>query len=112
MQFKENLLLNISNNEFYEEIFSTYWIKPSDYYVCLQESYPTCFIQYITDRGNLNNQFAAEEPINFFIFIHKTKAHSLSNLHVTHCKWQPDSAFKTNNPPFVNQHFISDFDNK
>ena len=31
-------------------------------------------------------------------------------MHVTHCKWQPDSAFQTTNLLLVNQRFISDFD--
>ena len=103
VHFKESLLLNISNNNFNEEIFSIYSS-------ILQEPYPACVIQYISDRGNLDHQFAAEEPINFSIIIHKTEAHSLSNFHVTHCKWQTISAFKTNSPLFVNQRFISDFD--
>ena len=111
VQFKENFLLNISDNKFTKEIFSTSWSKVFyGYYVILQESYPTCFIQYISDRGNLDHQFAAEESINFSIIIHKTEAYSLSNLPVTHCKWQPNSAFKTTSPLFVNQRFISDFD--
>ena len=113
VQFNENLLLNISDNKFSKEIFSTHWTKRFvDYSVMLQEPYFTCFIQYISDRGNLDHQFAAEESINFSIIIHKTEAYSLSNLPVTHCKWQPNSAFKTtiNSPLFVNQRFISDFD--
>ena len=111
VQFKENLLLNISDNKFSKEIFSTYWTKKFiDYFVMLQEPYFTCFIQYISDRGNLDHQFAAEESINFSIIIHKTEAYSLSNLPVTHCKWQANSAFKTTSPLFVNQRFISDFD--
>ena len=111
VHFKENLLLNISNNKFIEEIFSIYLTtKFLNYTTVLQESYPTCFIQYISDRGNLDHQFAAEEPIKFSIIVHKTEACSLSNLHVTHCKWQSYSAFKTTSPLLVNQHFISDFD--
>ena len=81
-----------------------------NYTTILQESYPTCFIQYISDSENLDNQFAAKEPINFSIIIQKTKAHSLSNLPVTHCKWQPNSVFKTTSALFINQRFISDFD--
>ena len=42
--------------------------------------------------------------------MHKTEACSLSNLRFTHCKWEPNSAFKTTNPLFVSQRFISDFD--
>ena len=103
VHFKESVLLNISNNNFNEDIFSTYSSV-------LQEPYPACLIQYISDRGNLDHQFAAEEAINFSIIIHKTEARSLSNFHVTHCKWQTNSAFKTNSPLFVNQCFISDFD--
>ena len=95
IHFKESLLLNISNNNFNEEIFTTYSS-------ILQEPYPACLIQYISDRGNLDHQFAAEEAINFSIIIHKTEARSLSNFHVTHCKWQTNSAFKTNSPLFVN----------
>ena len=110
IRFKENVLLNISNNKFYEEIFTiSYTIELYDHTI-LQESYPMCFIQYISDDGNLDRKFAAGEPIDFSIIIHKTEARSLANLHTTHCRWQPDSAFNTTSPLFVNQHFISDFD--
>ena len=111
VQLKENLLLNISNNIFYVEIFSTnyttiFWNVSE----ILDNSYPMCFLQYVSDRGNLDHRFAAGEPINFSIIIHKTEARSLSNLHTTHCRWQPNSAFNTTSPLLVNQHFISDFD--
>ena len=110
IQFKEDFLLNISNNKFSEEIFSIFYtIKLYDYTI-LQESYPMCFIQYISDSGNLDHQFAAEELINFSIIIHRTEARSLVNSHTTHCRWQPNSAFNTTSPLLVNQRFISDFD--
>ena len=110
IRFKESVLLNISNNKFYEEIFTiSYTIKWHDNTI-LQESYPMCFIQYISDNGNLDHQFAAGEPIDFSIIIHKTEARSLANLHTTHCRWQPNSAFNITSPLYVNQRFISDFD--
>ena len=112
IQFKESFLLNISNNKFYEEIFSVFYdIKMYDYTI-LQEPYPMCFIQYVSDSGNLDHQFAAGEPINFSIIIHKTEARSLTNSHTTHCRWQPNSAFNTTSPLLVNQRFISDFDKR
>ena len=112
IQFRENLLLNISNNKFYEEIFSiTYTTKLYIYeFTVLQGSYPMCFIQYISDNGNLDHQFADGEPINFSIIICKTEARSLANLLTTHCRWQPNAAFNTTSPLLVNQRFISDFD--
>ena len=110
IQFKESFLLNISNNKFHEEIFTiSYTIKLYDYTI-LQESYPMCFIQYISDNGNLDQKFAAGEPIDFSIIIHKTEARSFANLHTTHCRWQLNSAFNTTSPLYVNQRFISDFD--
>ena len=105
IRFKESVLLNISNNKFYEEIFTIY-----DHATIFQQSYPMRFIQYISDNGNLDQKFAAGEPIDFSIIIHKTKARSLANFHTTHCRWQPDSAFNTTSPLYVNQRFISDFD--
>ena len=110
IQFKENFLLNISNNKFYEEVFSVFYDIKMYNYTILQEPYPMCFIQYVSDSGNLDHQFAAGEPINFSIIIHKTEARSLTNSHTTHCRWQPNSAFNTTNPLLVNQRFISDFD--
>ena len=110
IQFKESVLLNISNNKFYEEIFNIYYIIKFYDYTLLQKSYPMCFIQYISDNGNLDHQFAAGEPIDFSIIIYKTEARSLANLHTTHCRWQPYSAFNTTSPLYVNQRFISDFD--
>ena len=109
IQFRESLLLNISNNKFHEEIFSiTYTTKMFEFTI-LQESYPMCFIQYVSDSGNLDHQFAVGKPINFSIIIHKTEAHSLTNSHTIHCRWQPNSAFNMTNPLLVNQRFISDF---
>ena len=110
VQLKENLLLNISNNKFYTEIFSTnYTTNIWNDTEILENSYPMCFLQYVSDHGNLDHQFTAGEPINFSIIIHKTEARSLSNLHTTHCRWQPNSAFNTTSPLLVNQRFISDF---
>ena len=109
IQFKENLLLNISNNDFSAEIFIIYTIQYYDY-IAVPEPYPLCMFQYVSDNGNLDHQFADGEPINFSIIIHKTETRSLSNSHTTHCRWQPDSAFNTTSPLLVNQHFISDFD--
>ena len=103
VQLKENLLLNISNNKFYDEIFSIYYTTET-----LKKSYPMCYLQYVS--GNLDDRFVAGEPINFSIIIHKTETRSLSNLHTTHCRWQPNSAFNTTSPLLVNQRFISDFD--
>ena len=111
VQLKENLLLNISNNKFYGEIFSTnYTTNFFNITEVLDRSYPMCYLQYVSDHGNLDHRFAAGELINFSIIIHKTEARSLSNVHTTHCRWQPNSAFNTTSPLLVNQHFISDFD--
>ena len=111
VQLKENLLLNISNNKFYDEIFSTYYTTNFlNLTKILENSYPMCYLQYASDCGNLDHRFAAGELINFSIIIHKTEARSLSNLHTTHCRWQPNSAFNTTSPLLVNQRFISDFD--
>ena len=52
-----------------------------------------CFLQYVSDNGNLDHQFANKQPINFPLIIHKTKVCSLSNMHTTHCRRQSDSAF-------------------
>ena len=111
VQLKENLLLNISKNKFYAEIFSTYWQQMAfDFIVILQSSYPMCFLQYVSDNGNLDRQFSAGNLINYSVSIHQTEARSLSNFHVTHCRWQPNSAFQATTPLLVNQRFISDFD--
>ena len=110
IQFKENLLLNISNSNFSAEIFIAYTTQYYDYInIAVTEPYPLCPFQYVSDNGNLDHQFADGEPINFSIIIHKTKARSLSNSHTTHCRWQPNSAFNTTSPFLVNQRFISDF---
>ena len=109
IQFKESLLLNISNSNFSAEIFITYIITQNYGYIAVSEPYPLCILQYISDNGNLDQKFAAGEPIDFSISIHKTEARSLSNSHTTHCRWQSNSAFNTTSPFLVNQRFISDF---
>ena len=61
IQFKENLLLNISNNNFSAEIFCiNYTVKVFDY-TLVRESYPMCYFKYISDRGNLDDKFATGE---------------------------------------------------
>ena len=68
-----------------------------------------CYFQYISNRGNLDDKFATG-LIDFNVTIHYTEASSLSNMHTTHCRWQPNSAFNVTSPLLVNQCFISDFD--
>ena len=66
IQFKENLLLNISNCKFSDDIFSIYLTKTFiNYTIILQESYPTCFIQYISDRENLDNHLQQKNLSTF-----------------------------------------------
>ena len=110
IQFREGLLLNITSNKFYEEIFTITYTTEMFEFTMLQGSYPMCLIQYISDSGNLDQQFEVGKHINFSIILHKTEAHYLANLHTTHCRWQPNSAFNTTSPLYVNQRFISDFD--
>ena len=110
MQFKENLLLNISNNNFSAEIFCINYTEKVFDYTLVQEPYQMCYFQYISDRGNLDSEFTTGELIDFNVTIHNTEASSLSNVHTTHCRWQPNSAFNIISPLLINQHFISDFD--
>ena len=112
IRFKEGLLLNISNSKFYTDIFHTFRTAKIFDYSILQASYPMCFLQYVSDNGNLDHQFTNKQPINFSLIIHKTKTRSLSNMETAHCRWHYDSAFNITSPLLVNQRFISDYDNK
>ena len=110
VQLKEALLINISNSTFSAEIFHTDYHVQLDGIPLIQILYPLCFFQYISDNGDLDQKFAQGILLNFTIAIHKTEAHSLSNLHTTHCSWNSKSAFNTTIPLLVNQRFISHFD--
>ena len=107
---KENLLVNISNCSFSAEIFHINYTTQLDGIPLVLTPYPLCFFQYVSDNGNLDQNFTLGMLLNFSIIIHKTKARSLTNLHLIHCKWQLNSAFNTTSPLLVNQRFISDFD--
>ena len=110
IRLKEGLLVNISNCIFSAEIFHIDYAVQLDGIPLVLTPYPLCFFQYFSDNGSLDQNFTLGMILNFSITIHKTEAHSLTNLHTTHCKWLPNSAFNTTNPLFVNQRFISDFD--
>ena len=110
IRLKESLLVNISNCIFSAEIFHIDYATQLDGIPLVLTPYPLCFFQYFSDNGNLDQNFTLRMLLNFSIIIHKIKARSLTNVHTTHCKWLPNSAFITANPLFVNRRFISDFD--
>lgn len=110
IQLKESLLLHINHSTFSSEIFHTNYTAEFDGIKLVLMAYPLCLFQYVSDRGNLDQKFTMGRVINFSIIIHETEGRSLSNLHTTHCMWQPTSAFNTTDSLLVNQRFISDFD--
>ena len=110
IQLKESVVVNISNSTFSAEIFHTNYTTQLDGIPLILTPYPWCFFQYISDYGNLDQNFTLGTQLNFSIIIYKTVARSLTNFHITHCRWQPNSAFNTTSPLFVNQRFISDYD--
>ena len=101
---QENTILNFTINEFFNFISS---IEQSLTGIDL------CAIQYLSNRGNLDNQFQLGHELNYSVVIFDNKGvppFCSRCTHLVHCAWDPSSAFKTSIPLHVNQKFIkSDF---
>ena len=65
-----------------------------------------CFFQYISQRGNLDNEISYDQHLNFSVEIDNF----MQNRYLlNHCRWLPGSAFTAAKPLDVNKRFINNF---
>ena len=98
IHINENSILNISFNflQFHCIIYSL------QYYDVLE----VCAIQYISERGNLDNEFQSGQKLNYSVIVHMNNMSEISNNNLRHCEWDSTSAFLTSSPLHVNKYFI------
>ena len=69
-------------------------------------SYPPCYFQFISQRGNLDSEFANGSPLNYSIVLYNDSSADYLEQVIIHCYWLPGSAFNTTNPYDVYKKFI------
>ncbi|XP_065907497.1 uncharacterized protein [Dysidea avara] len=94
----ENTILNLTNNAF----FSVF--NKSDHKINRIED---CFIQYVSNRGNLDKHFENQNTLNYSIVLinNNILLHTI-NMNLKHCMWDMNSAFFLSRPLSVNQKYI------
>ena len=95
---QENAVLNISLNVLQYPFF-----YPAFTYNYLVE---LCTVQYISERGNLDNEFQMGQKINYTIMYIENDISLQFPRTWMHCAWDPTSAFLASVPLNVNQKFI------
>ena len=65
---------------------------------------PKCYFQYFSNRQLDNHHGNYTIVFNKNIEMHTQSAYN--NLHIVHCSWLPQSAYKTALPPVVNKQYI------
>ena len=74
--------------------------------VLLSQMFWPCIFQYISSRGNLDNDFLLNKPINYLILFNNNDIHKFSPYTVTRCGWNQHAAFLKSNPRLVNKKII------
>ena len=72
----------------------------------LSQMFWPCIFQYISSRGNLDNDFLLNKPINYLILFNNNDIHKFSPYTVTRCGWNQHAAFLKSNPRLVNKKII------
>ena len=100
LHIQENTVLNFTLNKFYTIIHTD---------ESATDDINMCVIQYVSERGNLDNEFQQGQKLNYSIaFIENTvQSTTLLLYHLAHCAWDSSSAFKSSIPLQVNQRFIT-----
>ena len=90
---KEYTILNITNNLVYSATKS-----PVVYNEYFQQ---ICYYQFISDRGNLDEEFTRGKTLNYIILlvnnIYTAPEHQINYLDESDCTWLPKTAFKSTN---------------
>ena len=97
IHINENSILNISFNflQFHCIIDYLHLAK-----------FQVCAIQYISERGNLDNEFQSGQKLNYSVIAHMNNMTEISTSDLKHCEWDSTSTFLTSSPLEVNQYFI------
>ena len=94
----ENSMLNITLN-----IFKFYFTgRISHNY----NGIDMCSFQYISKRGNLDEEFHMGIMINYSLIFYSNNMPSISYVDSEHCEWDTMSAFSTSSSLHVNHRFI------
>ena len=93
----ENSMLNVTLNT-----FKFHFIGSSRNY----NGIDMCVIQYISKRGNLDEDFHMGIKINYSIIFYSNNMPTMSYVDLEHCEWDSMSAFSTSSSLHVNHRFI------
>ena len=110
---EENTTVNVSSNE-----VGNAMIEITNGGHRVDNMFPPCPIQYVSSKGNLDQQFKDEIFLNYsFVFkdnVKISKDQGTPNVLLTRtfkdCHWLPGTAFKTSHPATVAKQFVH-FDN-
>ena len=77
--------------------------------LCIPQSgvITSCPIQYISKKGNLDEEFQRGDKLNYSIIFNNDNTSVVSNNNMMHCSWDSNLAFSTTRPALVNKRFIS-----
>jgi len=100
LYLQENTALNFTSNTF-NIIINT--DQPAI------DDIDTCAIQYISKRGNLDDEFQQGYKLNYIITFtnNSINDYEISSHYLTHCAWDSSSAFISSIPLQVNHRFIT-----
>ena len=93
----EHAIVNISNNDY---------IVRREIHNIKYSFYPPCYFQYMSKRGNLDNDFVNGVPLNYSIVLNNDSSIDYLEQLMIHCYWLPGSAFNTTNPYDVYKKFV------
>ena len=100
---EENSFINLTNNEGQSPMRGVTIGLKNKYNIL--DNLP-CYFQYVSQKGNLDDEITSGKHLNFSIEIDKDM--SVYYL-MTHCRWLPGSAFLTSRPIDVNKRFVKNF---
>ena len=100
LYIQENTILNFTLNAFYTFIYND---QPAI------DDIDMCIIQYISERGILDNEFQQGKKLNYSMVLIKNRVKSTELLchYLMHCAWDSSSVFIRSYPLQVNQRFIT-----
>ena len=99
---QENSVINVTSNTFFQGLmFSKELSLKLD-----SKSIRQCPFQYLSERGNLDEEFQMGQELNYSIIIKSNNVTVLFNVNLIHCSWSPSAAFLTTRPLLVNHRFI------
>ena len=100
---EENSLINLTNNGGQSPMGGVTIGLKNKYNIF--DNLP-CYFQYVSQKGNLDDEITNGKHLNFSIEIDKDM--SVYYL-MTHCRWLPGSTFLTSIPIDVNKRFVKNF---